>query len=470
MPIELKNRREVFWDKTLWAEHKGVEIKTHHPQYRGTAFTCNAPWEGNVCGYFTIFKDGDLYRMYYRASDLQLTRKETVGIGRYCYAESRDGKHFTRPELGICEFEGSKKNNIIIQEGSLDNISFFLDENPNCDPGEKYKALTGEFGKDLVLLTSPDGIHFTRKERLDIDGAFDSLNLAFYDKERGEYMAYYRDLHDYTGENKWTGIRDIRNSRSKDFLHWKHLGQLNYGKNAPDFQMYTNNVRAYERAPHMYIGLPTRYTERNVDPENLKYLPDREHREAVIKQWGRSGYAMTDTMIMTSRDGLRFRRPSEAYVTPGPERENNWYYGDCYFANAMLQTAGERPGDADELSIYAGDHYRVENVELMRFGVRLDGFFSLSAGYPGGQMTTKPLTFTGDRLTVNFATSAAGYVKITLCSEDGTPLPGYESPRLFGDSVCRPVDFEKPLSALSGKSVHLRFDLCDADLYSIKFE
>jgi hypothetical protein len=234
--------------------------------------------------------------------------------------------------------------------------------------------------------------------------------------------------------------------------------------------MYTNNVRPYARASHMYIGIPTRYIERNNDPENFKYLPDREHREAIIKQWGRSGYAMTDTMIMTSRDGLHFRRPSEAFFTPGPERNHNWYYGDCYFANGLLQTAGERSGEPDELSIYAGDHYRVETLELMRYSVRLDGFFSLSAGYPGGQMTTKLLTFTGGHLTVNFATSAAGYIKITICGEDGNLLPGYESPRLFGDSVCRPVDFEKPISALSGKPICLHFELCDADLYSMKFE
>lgn len=470
MPIELNRRREVFWDRYLWAGHKNVELKTHRPRYSGTAFTCDAPWEGNVCGYFTVLKDGDLYRMYYRAADLQLSRKKGIGINRYCYAESRDGKHFTRPELGVCEFGGSRKNNIILDEGELDNASFFLDENPDCKPDEKYKAMTGERNRDLVLLTSPDGIHFTRKSRLDIEGAFDSLNLAFYDKERGEYRAYYRDLHGYIGEDKWTGVRDIRHSRSEDFVHWKHFGQLRYGKNAPDFQMYTNNVRPYPRAPQMYVGLPTRYTERDGDPENFQYLPDRERREAIVHQWGRSGYAMTDAMLMTSRDGLNFRRSSEAYVTPGPERNHNWYYGDCYFADGILQTAGERPGEPDELSIYAGDHYRVEAVELVRYAVRLDGFFSLSAGWPGGWMLTKPLTFSGGCLTINFTTSAAGHVKITVCGENGNPISGYKSPRLFGDSVRRPADFEKPLSALSGKPVRLRFDLCDADLYSMKFE
>ena len=87
MPIELNNRREVFWDQFLWDKHERVEIKMHRPEYRGTSFTCDALWEGNVCGYFTILKDGDLYRMYYRAADLQLTRKEDIGIGH----ETLDG-------------------------------------------------------------------------------------------------------------------------------------------------------------------------------------------------------------------------------------------------------------------------------------------------------------------------------------------------------------------------------------------
>jgi hypothetical protein len=40
---------------------------------------------------------------------------------------------------------------------------------------------------------------------------------------------------------------------------------------------------------------------------------------------------------------------------------------------------------------------------------------------------------------------------------------------MFGDTVDRPVEFEKPLSALKGKTVRLKFEMKDAHLYSFAF-
>ena len=52
-----------------------------------------------------VFQDGDLFRMYYRGSDVVYTEdgyssphEETA-----CYAESRDGIHWTKPELDLFE-------------------------------------------------------------------------------------------------------------------------------------------------------------------------------------------------------------------------------------------------------------------------------------------------------------------------------------------------------------------------------
>ena len=53
--------------------------------------------------------------MYYRGSDTIYTLGKVKSPHRevYCYAESRDGIEWTRPHLGLVEFEGSKENNII---------------------------------------------------------------------------------------------------------------------------------------------------------------------------------------------------------------------------------------------------------------------------------------------------------------------------------------------------------------------
>ena len=73
-------------------------------------------------------------------------------------------------------------------------------------------------------------------------------------------------------------------------------------------------------------------------------------------------------------------------------------------------------------------------------------------------------------MTLNFATSALGGITVSLLDEEGVTLEGYESYVMFGDSVDRPVEFEKPLSALKGKEVRVRFVMKDAKLYSFIFE
>ena len=69
---------------------------------------------------------------------------------------------------------------------------------------------------------------------------------------------------------------------------------------------------------------------------------------------------------------------------------------------------------------------------------------------------------------VNFATSALGGMTVCICGEDGEVLEGYESYTMFGNSTDRPVEFEKPLSAIRGKNIRLKFALKDAYLYSFE--
>ena len=79
------------------------------------------------------------------------------------------------------------------------------------------------------------------------------------------------------------------------------------------------------------------------------------------------------------------------------------------------------------------------------------------------------MTFTGDAMEINFKTTALGGARIEILDGEGKPIEGYDSGRLFGNSLSRPVDFDAPLSALAGKTVRLRITLADADLYSFRF-
>jgi hypothetical protein len=112
---------------------------------------------------------------------------------------------------------------------------------------------------------------------------------------------------------------------------------------------------------------------------------------------------------------------------------------------------------------------------MRRYTLRLDGFVSVNAGWKGGELTTRPFQFQGDRLTLNFATSAAGTIRVEIQDADGSPLPGFtleDSSEIFGDAIDRTVVWNdgSDVSALAGKTVRLRFTLRDADLYALKFE
>ena len=90
-------------------------------------------------------------------------------------------------------------------------------------------------------------------------------------------------------------------------------------------------------------------------------------------------------------------------------------------------------------------------------------------------MTTKPFTFKGAELHLNYSTSAAGEIKVEVLDASGKVIPGFSSEDcsiVIGNEIDRIVSWgkDKDLSTLSGKEVKLRFVMKDADLYSFKFE
>ena len=69
---DIGTRLELFVDRYLIDNLNGTDLKLHHPVSRGEAIRYDAPWEREEgTGYSesfetTVFKDDDIYRMYYR--------------------------------------------------------------------------------------------------------------------------------------------------------------------------------------------------------------------------------------------------------------------------------------------------------------------------------------------------------------------------------------------------------------------
>jgi hypothetical protein len=200
---------------------------------------------------------------------------------------------------------------------------------------------------------------------------------------------------------------------------------------------------------------------------NFDHLAGAERRRARMKIHPRYGLALTDCVFMSSRDGIRWKRWDEVFISPGIEREYNWVYGDGYPALGMIETPGGLPYSPSELSMYIPEnHWSMKPTKLRRYTIRMDGFVSFHAPYGARKIVLKPIVFEGSSLSVNFATSAAGFIRIRL-SDGKRELNSME---IFGDSTDRPVLFKDgEVALLSGRPVVMEITMSDADIYSFKF-
>jgi hypothetical protein len=260
------------------------------------------------------------------------------------------------------------------------------------------------------------------------DFAFDSQNVAFWSPSENRYLCYYRSWVTPHGK-----LRTISRTTSDDFIQWSAPTPMN--PNLPGEHLYTSNTHPYFRAPHIYLALPTRF------------LPAR----------GNS----TDILLLTSRGGSRYDRSFlEAFIRPGldPERWGN---------RANYAALNVVPTGPAEMSVYHAP-------SGCRYVLRTDGFASVNAGHAGGELVTKPFTFSGKELVLNYSTSAAGSVRVEVQSSAGKALPGFglsDGRPLVGDKIEGVVSWLQgsDVGSLSGKPVRLRFALNDADLYSMRF-
>lgn len=453
--IDVGNRLELFVDSHLVDSMSGARLELHHPVPRETVLQFDKPWEGAHAGYATIILDGDKYRLYYRG--LPAGNSDGSAAECTCYAESGDGIHFTKPDLGMFEVFGTKENNVILSGMAplSHNFSPFLDTNPAAKPDERYKAFAGiSSNGGLVPFASADGIHWRKLRHAPVitKGAFDSQNIAFWSEAEKCYVSYFRF---FTQD----GFRSINRATSQDFLNWTEPVEMTFG-DTPREHLYTNQTRPYYRAPHIYVATAARFMQ------GRRVLSDEE--AVSLGAEGRSARDCSDTVLMTTRGGSRYDRTfMEGFVRPGIGA-GNWITRTNYPAHGIVPT-GET-----EMSMYVQRNYGQPTHSLQRLAIRVDGFASIKGPYSGGEAVTKPIRFEGKKLYVNYSTSAAGGVWVELLDEGGKPIEGFaraDADEIVGDEISRVVTWngKSDVSALAGKVVRVKFAVKDADVYSMRF-
>ncbi|HOD51879.1 MAG TPA: hypothetical protein PKJ78_17710 [Candidatus Hydrogenedentes bacterium] len=452
-PVAIGSNRELFVDGYLIGSLQGAALRLHAPVTREAVLRYDKPWEGSFCGYNTLINDGEKYMLFYRG--LPVAGADGSENEVTCVALSVDGVHFAKPSLGLYEVHGTRENNVILADDSpfSHNFTPFLDANPDAAPAQRFKAVAGTSKTGLHAFISQDGIHWEhlRGEPILSGGAYDSQNLVFWSKSEQCYVCYFRIFVD--------GVRSVSRTTSKDFLNWAEATPMTFG-NTPMEHLYTNQTQPYFRAPHIYVATPARFMP------GRKVIPD-----GMAERMGaNTGYVgdCSDTVFMSTRGGNVYDRTfMESFVRPGFGLEN-WTSRTNYTCYGIIPT-----GPAT-MSFYIQRNYAQPSQYLQRLELRIDGFASINAGYSGGEFITKPLTFAGKELELNFATSAAGSVWVELQQLDGTTIPGFtkdECDEIIGDQIDRVVSWKgnTDVSAWAGKPVRLRFVMKDADLFAIRF-
>lgn len=205
--------------------------KVEKDRENGVLFTEEKPWEVRIDnGYPNVLYDEkeDIYRCYYT---LFIKDNDSKGVSReerarrayrpgsdrvtgLCYAESKDGIHWVKPNLGFYEWEGSKDNNIIFPFAHGTGV--MIDKHEN-NPKKRYKMVTKvepEGGISYMAVSfSEDGVHWEFPTPWpEYNPPADSHNLPYWNEKEGCYELVSRIWKD--------GIRITTKSRSKDFVHW----------------------------------------------------------------------------------------------------------------------------------------------------------------------------------------------------------------------------------------------------------
>ncbi|MBI3864847.1 MAG: hypothetical protein HY290_23470 [Planctomycetia bacterium] len=494
----------LFLNRDELAVVDDVAVQINRPKkHPGPVLVADRPWEGEraqAWGSVIVEPDG-LLRMWYFAFNTE-RKPEELDRGGYAYAESRDGIHWDKPDLGVVEFRGSKRNNLfytcapdgknlvdeelarrniglpaISEEGkvigvvnNLDGLTVVRDDD-DPDPMRRYKLIANmqdhrmwayaypakypNVTKDderqagtiigQYLDTSPDGIHWARRPRRISHGAGGDYMMVMRDDRNRRWWLNERSA-------KGTGGRNAALRVGKNFTDWSEP-ELTFD-NGPDSEF----GKLFE-----WHGGMTPFNYGNV---NL----------GLLEKWPNVGLGATCELIW-QREGGTWQRvaPGVPFLDVGPEGA---------FDRLLAYPTHNAPIRLGETLyiFYTGGGVKTNSQQgiPMSIGlatVRLDRFAGLGnwRSRRVGRIVTRPVMATHPHLDVNVDLLEAAPLQVAVVAADSTPLPGFS----FDDCV---MQYDRKnvytrvrwknradLSSLAGNPIQLAFRVETAMLYSYRF-
>lgn len=437
--------RRIFLDAAVVEESRGL-TRVYHPAEKTSpnpVLVKDKPWEGwGPYLYGTVLQDAGKFKMWYTCIG--------DGSGFTCYAESEDGLTWTKPNLGIYDYNGSKENNIV---GKIVEPAVIQ---PRNSPAHDRWALFSWAGQNGAMgMFSEDGLHWNwERARPKLFSTSDVVNF-FYDPYEKRYVGTYK-----TPNRRHRAVGLVF---SENGVEWKKpVESPVFGADDLDpdaTQVYGMPVFPYQG---MYIGLPWMYHARFFKYGD--YSVDRLH-EAQIES-----PRTVDIQMAWSWDLINWTRPParEPFITLG--KEGSWDDGMIFTARAPVPVK-------DKLYFYYGGFDRVhDDYKGIRGAIglatmRVDGFCSFRAGEVEGNFISRREVFKSPGVYINARTGADGSITAELLNAKNRVIPGFsreECVPFSGDSAEHLLSWKTELfkPELSGAVKKIRFYLKNADLYS----
>ena len=405
-------------------------------------------------------KDGKFKMWYLAGAGYVDTLKHSLYT---CYAESLDGKTWTKPSLDIVP--GTN----VVDTMNRDASTVWLDRNEK-DPSKRWKFFNVEYKPDYiqwqyVLKYSADGIHWSKPVAQ--SGAVSDRCTAFYNPFTNKWVMSMRHHCNVS----WRSRAYLEHADPEEAVSLAH--RLREG--VPDKHIVfwftpDDKEKRHERYPDVDPGI---YNFDAIAYESimLGFYSQWQGPENHIAR-GLMIPKRNEIMLGYSRDGFHFARPSHSPFMPVNETDGAWNYGNMQSVNGVPLIVG------DSLYIYSSG--RSKNGVWWDAGVstglatlRRDGFVSMRAGNKEGYLTTEKLSFDGKYFFVNADVKAKGaQLKVELLDADGNPIPGFTKRDCV---VMRGADKTKQLitwkgkqdlTELKGRTIRAKFYLTRGDLYA----
>ncbi len=449
-----------------------------------------SPDHGHVVIYGSVLRIGDKFRMWYLGMiQRKIERGNAPGWWRpMCYAESTDGIHWTKPELGLVEFNGNKRNNICLIEAepfSLSRVNDFLSvmhDPADPDPARRYKVAyiahvpfeevrggRSALGPNesrwcaMICATSADGLSWKVVGDRPMNSGGERFEVSGLYRWEGFYYA--------TGQliSPWTSLLDGREVgrvmialRSPDFVNWSRVPSLAFARPGQ-----TTTPPLAGQQTHMGAGM---WNRGNVIVGLYGQWQDgpKEKPKGSTHLWG----TRIDLGLVLSNDGLHFREPVPDFKVIPRGGEGAW---DTI---ALLQGhAFENVGDKTYMWYSHWDcegQFRSQEVGLAT--LRRDGFGYLSKRKKdaGGELVTQLLQApkAGGKLYANIdGVTSDAPLRIELLDAQDRPIPafsGENAVKLDAPGLRQPIAWAGGASLPGSFAVKASFPgTGDARLYAL---